>query len=83
VNHGRASGAEVRAKLGRVRYLTVAHHLVERGFAVFLPTRVGYGVTGGDPTLHPGRPCNEPAILTNNVPAWKAAVDEFLKPLGF
>jgi len=47
LNHGRAGTAEGRARLGRARYADNAAYFVERGFAVFVPTRVGYGVTGG------------------------------------
>lgn len=47
LNHGRSPTAAGRVKLGRVRYDGNATWFVERGFAVFLPTRVGYGVTGG------------------------------------
>jgi dienelactone hydrolase len=47
LNHGRAGTAAGREKLGRARYSDNSRWLVERGFAVFVPTRVGYGVTGG------------------------------------
>jgi dienelactone hydrolase len=56
LNHGRPGTAEGRRKLGRARYSANAKWFVERGFAVFVPTRVGYGVTGG-PDLENTGPC--------------------------
>jgi len=47
LNHGRATTADARARFGRSRYSDISHYLVGNGYAVFLPTRIGYGVTGG------------------------------------
>jgi dienelactone hydrolase len=47
LNHGRAGRESDRIKLGRARYSDNAAYFVSEGFAVFVPTRVGYGVTGG------------------------------------
>ncbi len=46
VSHGRAP-TDRRAQQGRQRYETLARYLVGKGFAVFVPTRVGYGDTFG------------------------------------
>lgn len=48
INHGRAGTPEDRAKLGRARYGDAAKFLVQRGFIVAVPTRIGYGVSGGE-----------------------------------
>ncbi|MDB5967075.1 MAG: dienelactone hydrolase [Polaromonas sp.] len=48
LNHGRAADAEDRVKVGRVRLLDASLFFVQRGFIVAVPTRVGYGVTGGE-----------------------------------
>jgi dienelactone hydrolase len=56
LNHGRATTAEGRARFGRVRYAENARYFVSLGYAVFVPTRVGYGVTGG-PDLEDSGPC--------------------------
>ena len=48
LNHGRASEASERAALGRARYHVASAFFVERGFVVAVPTRIGYGVTGGE-----------------------------------
>lgn len=46
-NHGRAVG-EKRAAQGRSRPEYVARYLVDKGFAVLAPTRIGYWETYGD-----------------------------------
>jgi len=48
LNHGRATEAEARAALGRARFVEASRWFAARGFAVALPTRVGYGVSGGE-----------------------------------
>jgi len=55
LNHGRAGRADEREKLGRARYPGNAKYFVERGFVVFIPTRIGYGVTGGPDLEDSGR----------------------------
>lgn len=47
INHGRAGNAQARAKQGRSTYRENSHYFVSKGFVVFVPTRVGYGITGG------------------------------------
>ena len=47
MNHGRR--AEARAEPPRFRFLRIARFWVRRGFAVVVPTRLGYGETGTDP----------------------------------
>lgn len=54
LSHGRAN-AQGRAQLGRSRYSDNARYFVDRGFAVFVPTRVGYGVTGGPDVENSGQ----------------------------
>jgi dienelactone hydrolase len=48
LNHGRATDAQGRAALGRARYGDAASFFTQRGFIVAVPTRVGYGVSGGE-----------------------------------
>ena len=48
LNHGRAAEAAQRAALGRARYHVASTFFVERGFVVAVPTRIGYGVSGGE-----------------------------------
>ncbi|MEY3202609.1 MAG: hypothetical protein RIR70_2159 [Pseudomonadota bacterium] len=47
INHGRAIAAK-RAAQGRARHEDQARYFTSRGFAVILPTRVGYAETYGD-----------------------------------
>lgn len=47
VSHGRAT-QDRRAGQGRQRFEPLARYLVSKGFAVLVPTRVGYGETFGE-----------------------------------
>jgi dienelactone hydrolase len=47
INHGRAPEVDARATMGRARYSDVSRWFARQGFAVGVPTRVGYGVSGG------------------------------------
>lgn len=62
LNHGRpVSGA---LQVGRQRYSKNSKYFVEKGFIVFVPTRVGYGPTGG-PDVEDAGSChnrNYPAV---------------------
>jgi dienelactone hydrolase len=49
VNHGRSAARDKRATPARQRYTAVARYWIRRGFAVFVPTRLGYGDAGLDP----------------------------------
>jgi dienelactone hydrolase len=57
LNHGRAPSAEGRARYGRAVFRDQARYFVQQGFAVFLPTRIGYGVSGG-PDVESSGACN-------------------------
>jgi dienelactone hydrolase len=57
LNHGRAVTAAERKALGRASYLEASKWFVAQGFIVAVPTRIGYGVTGG-PDLEDTGPCN-------------------------
>ncbi len=45
--HGRPTTPEAFARMGILSYPANARWLVEQGFAVLTPTRIGYGQTGG------------------------------------
>jgi dienelactone hydrolase len=68
LGHGRAGKPEERVTLGRARYTANSQYFVSLGFAVFVPTRIGYGVTGG-PDLEDTGPCN----IKNYPPGYDAA----------
>jgi len=71
LNHGRAGSADARARFGRSRYAEASRWFVDQGFAVFLPTRLGYGVTGG-PDLEHGGGCAQREFA----PGFAAAADQ-------
>jgi dienelactone hydrolase len=71
LNHGRTSNEAERAAMGRVRYSEISQYLVSLGFAVLVPTRIGYGVTGGPDVEYSGH-CND----RNYVPGFDAAAEE-------
>jgi len=48
LGHGRAPDAQGRAALGRARYSANARWLTRLGFLVAVPTRIGYGESGGE-----------------------------------
>jgi len=45
--HGRPSKSDERTLMGQVKYPGNAIWLAQHGFVVVVPTRIGYGVTGG------------------------------------
>jgi dienelactone hydrolase len=53
--HGRSPTD--RAQPARQRYTQAARYFVRRGFAVWVPTRIGYGDTGTDPDPEDSGPC--------------------------
>jgi dienelactone hydrolase len=63
LNHGRPPDQAGRASMGRARYADASGFFVGRGFIVAVPTRIGYGVTGGEDVENSG-PC-----LRKNYPA--------------
>jgi dienelactone hydrolase len=48
LNHGRSYKPDGRAAVGRAKYSEVSDWLARQGFIVGVPTRLGYGVTGGE-----------------------------------
>lgn len=68
LNHGRAPKSADRAAMGRARYSAVVPWLLAQGFVVAVPTRVGYGVSGG-PDLEDSGPCTR----KNYPPGYRAA----------
>jgi len=77
LNHGRPSTAEDRVKLGRIRYSDASRYFVGRGFIVAVPTRIGYGVSGGQDVEDAGD-CRQ----RNYPPAFAAAADQVLTVLS-
>jgi dienelactone hydrolase len=70
LNHGRAVDAASRGALGRARYSVASVWFAHRGFLVAVPTRIGYGVTGGEDVEDSGS-CKK----KNYEPAYAASAD--------
>jgi dienelactone hydrolase len=54
LNHGRPASAANFAKMGRQRYSENSQYFVSLGFVVLIPTRVGYGPSGGQDVEYSG-----------------------------
>jgi dienelactone hydrolase len=48
LSHGSTKNASERLEIGRYRLIPQIREFIKRGFAVIVPIRRGYGVTGGD-----------------------------------
>ena len=48
LNHGRPGSAADMAKMGLVKYTENSKYFVGLGFVVLVPTRIGYGASGGE-----------------------------------
>jgi dienelactone hydrolase len=70
LNHGRPLSSEF-AKMKRQRYADNSRYFVARGFVVLIPTRVGYGDTGGPDVEYSG-PCED----KNYPPGYAASADQ-------
>lgn len=76
-SHGRGPN-ERRAEQGRQRFETQARWLVAKGFAVVVPTRVGYGDTYGEFDPEDSGPCS----AKRYEPMARAASDQVLAALA-
>ena len=79
LNHGRAPTPQARAAQRRLRYERVSRFWLEQGFAVIVPTRVGYGTDseGFDPEFTGA--CKQP----NHAVVAKAASDQVLAAIAY
>lgn len=77
INHGRAVKPEQRATFGRSTSITNARWFASMGFLVVVPTRLGYGVTGGDDVEDSGE-CKS----KNYPPGYEAAASQTLQVLA-
>jgi dienelactone hydrolase len=79
INHGRAGSSVERARTDRYRYTENSQWFVSKGFAVFLPTRVGYGNTGGPDLEYSGRECARREFR----PALDAAAEQIIQVVAY
>ncbi len=78
MNHGRAP-SEKRATQGRQRFEAFSRYMVDKGFVVLLPTRVGYAGTYGDFDPESTGSCSAMRLE----PQAQAASDQVLATLAF
>ena len=78
MNHGRAP-TDKRASQGRQRFEPFSRYLVDKGFVVMLPTRVGYADTFGDFDPESTGNCNSMRLE----PQAQAASDQVLATLAY
>lgn len=76
LNHGRDGDAQGRANMGRARYTANSKWFAQLGFLVAVPTRIGYGETGG-PDIEDTGVCNRKVYP----PAYTAAAEQTLQVL--
>lgn len=74
LNHGRSAYSAQRAAMGRARYTDASRWFAGFGFLVAVPTRVGYGVSGGEDVEDSGA-CDR----KNYPPVYLAAAVQTLK----
>jgi dienelactone hydrolase len=70
-SHGRAGTDQERGKFGRSSEKRNSEYFVSKGFTVILPTRIGYGVSGGPDADYSGGCGNK-----NYLEARKVAIDQ-------
>jgi len=76
LNHGRSYKPDGRAAVGRAKYSEISNWLARQGFIVGVPTRLGYGVTGGEDVEDTGSCGNK-----NYPPGYRASAAQTLAVL--
>jgi dienelactone hydrolase len=66
--HGRGGTAAERKTMGRQAYPANSRYFASRGFVVLVPTRIGYGVSGGPDVEYTG-PCRSKRFAEGVAPA--------------
>jgi dienelactone hydrolase len=75
VSHGRPPNNAGRHSFGRARYSDAAKYFASLGFSVWVPTRIGYGVSGTDEDPEDSGACGS----KNYQPAYAAAAEQTLQ----
>lgn len=78
LNHGRSGKEAVRARTRVDPYLANARYFVSKGFAVFMPVRVGYGESGGPDVEYSGS-----CAAKSYAPAYEAAAAQSLNVIAY
>jgi dienelactone hydrolase len=78
LNHGRGATREINAARSVASFGANARYFVAKGFAVFMPLRVGYGETGGQDVEFSGK-CD----ARNYPPVYEAAAAQTVKVIDY
>ncbi len=78
-NHGRAGTDQERANFGRSSYKNISEYYISKGFVVILPTRIGYGVSGGPDAEFSGGSCQN----KNYIESVKVVADQSKQVLNY
>jgi dienelactone hydrolase len=78
LNHGRPANDADFVKMKRQKFTENSRYFVSQGFVVFVPTRVGYGDSGGPDIEYSGK-CDS----RNFAPVYAAAAEQTLATLKF
>ncbi len=78
LNHGRPARPVDFEKMGRQRFTDNSRYFVSKGFAVFVPTRLGYGETRGEDVEYSGT-----CMQKNYPPAYEAAAQQSVAAIEY
>jgi dienelactone hydrolase len=79
LSHGRPPNDAGRHGFGRARYSEASRLFAALGYSVWVPTRIGYGVSGSDEDPENTGPCSGKLYP----PAYAAAVEQVLQVLDY
>src|SRR5580765_555790 len=79
LSHGRAPDSAERGNLGRARYSEASKHFASLGYSVWVPTRIGYGVSGTDIDPEDSGACGSKLYP----PGYAAATEQVLQVMAY
>ena len=79
LSHGRPANNLGRQNFGRARYSDAAKYFASLGYSVWVPTRIGYGVSGVDEDPENTGPCGSKVYP----PAYAAAAEQVLQVMDY
>jgi len=79
LNHGRAINQAGRQRYGRVRLSEASKYFASLGYSVWVPTRIGYGVSGTDEDPEYSGECGN----KDYPPAYAAATEQVLQVIDY
>lgn len=79
VSHGRPPNKAGRENFGRARYPEASKYFASLGYSVWVPTRIGYGVSGPDEDPENSGPCSAKVYP----PVYAVAVEQVLQVIDY